>query len=421
MPMLHPVGRVAAPSVAFGPFVLDPANEVLTREGQQVRLRPKTFAMLAYLVAAAGRLVTKKDLLDDLWRDVFVGDAALKTCMREIREALGDDVQRPRFIETAHRRGYRFIAPVAPVAPVAELAADDSAEALFKAPRTRYARTNDVNLAYQVVGSGPIDVVFATGGVSHLDYLWTEPSLACFLVRLASFARLILFDTRGTGLSDGRGEDASAAQRVADIRTIMDAAELRRAVLVGISDGGTISTLFAATHPERTSALVTFGSYAKGTRATDYPIGRTHDQLEQTFDVMQRRWGGPISVEKRAPSRSGDARFRTWWGTYLHMSASAATAVALARMNADLDVREALTAVRARTLILHRRGDRAVPVESARYLADRIGGARLVELAGHDHLPFLGDQDAVVDEIERFLWTVPRQEEPDRMRASACA
>jgi DNA-binding winged helix-turn-helix (wHTH) protein len=124
---------------------------VLTREGQQVRLRPKTFAMLAYLVAAAGRLVTKKDLLDDLWRDVFVGDAALKTCMREIREALGDDVQRPRFIETAHRRGYRFIAPVA---PVADAATDDSAEALFKAPRTRYARTNDVNLAYQVVGSG---------------------------------------------------------------------------------------------------------------------------------------------------------------------------------------------------------------------------------------------------------------------------
>ena len=418
MPVLHPAGRVVRARIAFGPFVLDAANEVLTREGQQVRLRPKTFAMLAYLVAAAGRLVTKKDLLDDLWRDVFVGDAALKTCMREIREALGDDVQRPRYIETAHRRGYRFIAPVA---PVADAATDDSAEALFKAPRTRYARTNDVNLAYQVVGSGPIDVVFATGGISHLDYLWTEPSLACFLVRLASFARLIVFDTRGTGLSDGRGEDATAAQRVGDIRTIMDAAESRRAVLVGISDGGAICTLFAATHPERTRALVTFGSYAKGTSAADYPMGRTQEQHEQTYDAMLRRWGGPISVDKRAPSRSGDARFRIWWGTYLHMSASAATAVALARINADLDVRDALRAMRTRALILHRRGDRAVPIESARYLADRIAGARLVELTGHDHLPFLGDQDAVVDEIERFLWTVQRQEEPDRTRASACA
>jgi pimeloyl-ACP methyl ester carboxylesterase len=150
-------------------------------------------------------------------------------------------------------------------------------------------------------------------------------------------------------------------------------------------------------------------------------MGRTQEQHEQTYDAMLRRWGGPISVDKRAPSRSGDARFRIWWGTYLHMSASAATAVALARINADLDVRDALRAVHTRALILHRRGDRAVPFESARYLADRIAGARLVELTGHDHLPFLGDQDAVVDEIERFLWTVQRQEEPDRTRASACA
>ena len=403
MPALPPVRRVAQSPIAFGPFVLDPANEVLTREGRQVRLRPKTFAMLAYLVAAAGRLVTKKDLLDDLWRDVFVGDAALKTCMREIREALGDDVQHPRFIETAHRRGYRFIAPVAAVAPLTDVETDDSAEALFKAPRTRYARTNDVNLAYQVVGNGPIDVVFATGGVSHLDYLWTEPSLACFLVRLASFARLILFDTRGTGLSDGRGDEATAEQRVSDIRTIMDAAESRRAALVGVSDGGAIATLFAATHPERTRALITFGASAKGTSAPDYPWARTREQHERSHEVMVREWGGPIGLHKRAPSRSGDARFRTWWGTYLHMGASAATAVTLARMNADLDVRDALSAVRARTLILHRRGDRAVPIESARYLADRIAGARMVELGGHDHLPFLGDQDAIVDEIERFL------------------
>src|SRR5262245_12521387 len=402
MPALHPAGRAARSPIAFGPFVLDATNEVLTREGQHVRLRPKTFAMLTYLVAAAGRLVTKKDLLDDLWRDVFVGDAALKTCMREIREALGDDVQRPRYIETAHRRGYRFIAPVS------EVEAEDSADALFKAPRTRYARTNEVNLAYQVVGNGPIDVVFATSGVSPLDSLWAEPSLACFLVRLASFARLMLFDTRGTGLSDGRGEDATPAQRVADIRTIMDAAESRRAALLGISDGGAICTLFAATHPERTRALITFGSYAKGTSAADYPIGRTEAQHEQAFDALLRCWGGPIGVHKRAPSRSSDARFRTWWGKYLHMSVSAATAVALARLNADLDVREALSAVRTQALIMHRRGDRAVAIESARYLAERIAGARLVELGGHDHLPFLGDQDAVVDEIERFLWLAQR-------------
>ena len=402
---LHPARRIAHPSIAFGPFVLDPANEILTREGRQVRLRPKTFAMLAYLVAAAGRLVTKQDLLDDLWRDVFVGDAALKTCMREIRGALGDEVQRPRYIETAHRRGYRFIAPIV------DVDRDDAAEALFKAPRTRYARRNDVSLAYQVVGNGAIDVVFATGWVSHLDYLWTEPSFACFLVRIASFARLILFDTRGTGLSDGRGEAATAAQRVSDIRTVMDAAGSHRAALVGVSDGGSIATLFAATHPERTCALVTIGSSARGTSAPDYPWARTCEQHEQFQEAVLRQWGGPVGIEEIAPSRAADARFRSWWSKYLHMSASPATAVALARVNADLDVREALAAVRAPALILHRRDDRAVSAANARYLSERIAGARLVELSGHDHLPFLGDQDTIVDEIERFLWTSQRREE----------
>src|SRR5262245_3092257 len=291
-PVLHPSGRAARSPIAFGPFVLDPANEVLTRDGQHVRMRPKTFAMLAYLVAAAGRLVTKKDLLDDLWRDVFVGDAALKTCMREIREALGDDVHRPRYIETAHRRGYRFIAPIAEAHGDA-----DSAEALFKAPRTRYARRNDVSLAYQIVGSGPIDLVFATGWVSHLDYLWTEPSFACFLVRLASFARLILFDTRGTGLSDGRVDAATAAQRVDDLRAVMDAAASRRAALVGVSDGGSIASLFAATHPEQTRALVTLGASARGTSAPDYPWARTRNQHEQFQDTVRRDWGGPVGIE----------------------------------------------------------------------------------------------------------------------------
>ena len=410
---LHPVRRVARPPIAFGPFVLDPANEILTREGRQVRLRPKTFAMLAYLVAGAGRLVTKKSLLDDLWRDVFVGDAALKTCMREIREALGDDVQRPRYIETAHRRGYRFIAPIA------EVNGDDSAEALFKAPRTRYARRNDINLAYQVVGTGPIDVVFATGWVSHLDYVWTEPSYACFLVRLASFARLILFDTRGTGLSDGRIDAATAAQRVSDIRTVMEAAGSHRAALVGVSDGGSIASLFAATHPEETRALVTLGASPKGTSTPDYPWARTRSQHEQFQDAVRRDWGGPVGIEDVAPSRAADARFRTWWSNYLRMAASPVAAATLARMNADLDVREVLTAIRTPTLILHRRGDRAVRPANARYLSEHIAGARFVELPGQDHLPFLGDQDAIVDEIERFLWTSQRLEELIQERLSA--
>src|SRR5262245_23230922 len=182
------IREVAVHPIAFGRFTLDPDNETLTRDGQPVRLRPETFAMLAHLVAAAGHLVTKQDLLDALWPDVFVGDAALKTCMREIREALGDDARQPGFIETAHRRGYRFIAPLD------SSSGTRRAGNVLEAPRTRYARCGDANIAYQVIGNGPVDAVVTTGWVSHLDYMWTEPRFAAFLMRLSSFARLIVFD-----------------------------------------------------------------------------------------------------------------------------------------------------------------------------------------------------------------------------------
>jgi pimeloyl-ACP methyl ester carboxylesterase len=393
----HDVRRTPPAQIAFGPFRLDPVNETLTRDGRPVRLRPKAFAMLSHLVGAAGRLVTKKDLLDTLWADVFVGDAALKTCMREIREALGDDAQRPRYIETAHCRGYRFVAPIDDVDAVSP------ADALFKPPRTHYANHGDVQLAYQVVGGGPIDLVFAPGWVSHLDYVWAEPSFACLLVRLAAFARLILFDTRGTGLSDRTANLPTPAERVDELRAVMDAAGSLRAALLGVSDGAAICSLFAASHPERTGALITFGGYARGTSATDYPFGRTHADHQKFADAILREWGGPVGLDDRAPSRASDAKLRTWWSRYLRMGATPATAASLARLNADLDVRGALAAIRVPSLVLHRTGDRMVPVATAHDLVDRIASARFVELPGCDHLPFVGDQDAIVDAIERFL------------------
>jgi pimeloyl-ACP methyl ester carboxylesterase/DNA-binding winged helix-turn-helix (wHTH) protein len=409
-PQRQPGNRVPRPAMAFGAFVLDPANQMLTRDGRPIRLRPKTFAMLAYLVAAAGRLVTKKDLLDDLWRDVFVGDDALKTCMREIREALGDDVHQPRYVETVHRRGYRFIAAIADAGAAASI------DTVFRPPGPQYVQHGDATLAYQVVGSGPIDIVFATSWLSHLDCLWSEPSFACFLARLASFARLILFDVRGTGLSTPSNADTTPASRVADMRAIMDAAGSRRAALVGVSDGGTVCSLFAAAHPERTRALVMFGAYASGTATSDYPWTRTERQHREFEEEIVRDWGGPVGIGLYAPSRAADPRFRAWWSHYLQRSAPPETAAALARMNAGLDVRRTLAALHVPTLVLHRRGDRVVLVEAARDFAARIAGARLVALPGHDHLPFLGDQDAVVNEIERFLSALaPRDERAETL------
>ena len=387
------------PPVTFGEFRLDPANATLKRGQAQVPMTPKAFGVLELLVSRAGQLVTKDEFLDRLWPGVFVGDAVLKVCIREIRQALGDDHQAPRFIETAHKRGYRFVAPVSTDAPAVR-----AVEAVdFTPPQTRYAQSGNVNIAYQVVGDGPIDLVFVMGWVSHLDYFWAEPSFARFLRRLASFSRLILFDKRGTGLSDRVGELPTLEQRMDDVRAVLDAVGSRQAALLGVSEGGPLCALYATTYPERTRALIMIGTYAKRRWAPDYPWAPTDEQGERFLDEIQRTWGGPVGLEARAPSVAHDPAFRDWWSTYLRMGASPGAALALTRMNAAIDVRDVLPAIRVPTLIVHRTEDRLLTIDEGRYVASLIPDATLLELPGEDHLPFVGNQDAILDGIEGFL------------------
>ncbi len=387
--------------VTFGAFCLDVASGQLYRAGTAVPLTPKAFAVLQHLTTRAGRLVSKRDLLDAVWPGVFVGDAVLKVSIREIRRALGDDPHTPQFIETAHRRGYRFIAPVeatVPTLPVAPAAASG-------VPRVHYARSGSVNIAYQVVGSGDVDIVFVMGWVSHLEYFWNEPSFARFLTRLASMGRLILFDKRGTGLSDPVPVDQlpTLEQRLDDVRAVMEAVGSERAVLIGVSEGAPLCSLFAATYPEKTEALVAIGSYARRLKADDYPWGHTREEREEFCESLLKQWGGPVGIEERAPSRAGDPAFRDWWASYLRMGASPGAAVALTKMNAEIDVRAVLPSIKVPTLVVHRRGDRCLTIEEGRYVASKIPTATLVELPGDDHLPFVGNQDEILDEIEKFL------------------
>jgi pimeloyl-ACP methyl ester carboxylesterase len=267
---------------------------------------------------------------------------------------------------------------------------------------TRYAKSGDIHIAYQIVGDGPLDLVFVMGWVSHLDYLWDGPS-AHFLNRLASFSRLILFDKRGTGLSDRFAELPTIEQRMDDVRAVMDAAGVRRAALLGISEGGAMCTVFAATYPERTSALILYGAYAKRTRTPDYPWAPTVEQRNENLQRIEEEWGGPVNLHALAPSAARDERFRQWWATYLQRSASPGAAVALSRMNSQIDIRYILPTIRVPTLILHRSGDENIPVGGSRYMAEQIPGAQLVELPGIDHLVFAGDQEDVLGEIEQFL------------------
>lgn len=267
-------------------------------------------------------------------------------------------------------------------------------------PETHYARSGDVHIAYQVIGEGPLDLVFVHGFISNLEVQWEDPGFAHLLSRLAAFSRLIVFDKRGTGLSDRVPLDAlpNLEQRMDDVRAVMDAARSRRAALVGSSEGGPMAMLFAATYPQRTRALVLYGAYANFYRWVSPP-----EKLEAFIANAEQTWGTGEMLRAFAPGLFGNARFRDWWARWERLGASPSAAIALARMNALIDVRHVPAAIRVPTLVLHRRDDVRINVEGGRFLAANIPGAKHVELEGSDHLMWVGDIDRIVDEIEEFL------------------
>jgi pimeloyl-ACP methyl ester carboxylesterase len=283
------------------------------------------------------------------------------------------------------------------------------------APETRYAKTADgVNIAYQVTGDGPVDIVFVMGWTSHIELMWAEPSLARFLGRLATFSRLILFDKRGMGLSDRVSPERlpSLEVRMDDARAVMDAVGSERAVVIGVSEGGPMATLFAATYPERTIALILFGTGACWIPDAGYPWPTMSDpRFEEAIAEDERLWGTKEFAAREirdwgAPTQADDERAVTWLADYLRHAASPGAAVALERMNRGIDVRPALPAIHVPTLVLARDGDLAFPVDETRWMAEQIHGARFVSFPGVDHFFWVGDQDQLLDEINAFVGEV---------------
>ena len=293
-------------------------------------------------------------------------------------------------------------------------------------PETRYARSGDVSVAYQVVGDGPLDLVAVPGFVSHVEWAWEEPSVARYLRRLASFSRLLLFDKRGTGLSDRIAGVSTLEERMDDIRAVMDAVGSEHAVIFGASEGGPLAALFAATYPERTSALILYGTFASVVRQPDYPWKRTPEELRRLIEERARTihetWGSleavAQSLQRMAPSAADDEGLKRWLATLMRLGASPGAEIARQRMNAEIDIRHVLPAIRVPTLVLHRTGDRDSSVEEGRYIAARIPGAKFVELPGDDHFPFIGDMDSTLDEIEEFVTGARPDREPDRVLAT---
>ncbi len=271
-------------------------------------------------------------------------------------------------------------------------------------PATQYTKSGRINIAYQVFGDGPIDLVYIPGWVSNIDLIWECPELVDFFRKLGKVARVILFDKRGTGLSDRVVDLSTLEERMDDIRAVMDAVESEKAVLFGHSEGGSVSALFAATYPNRTLSLIAFGIFAKRRYSPNYPWAPTDEERQKVYDMIEKSWGsGDMELESLAPSKADDPRFMKWLASYFRSGASPSAAMVLTKMNTQVDIIDILGSIKVPTLIMQRTNDIDVKIEEGRFIAERIEGAKFVEFTGDDHLFWAGNTKEILDEMKGFL------------------
>ncbi|PTB95878.1 adenylate/guanylate cyclase domain-containing protein [Marivirga lumbricoides] len=274
-------------------------------------------------------------------------------------------------------------------------------------PTTQYTKSGRINIAYQVFGTGAVDLVYIPGWVSNIDWMWGCPELVDFLEELGKIAKVILFDKRGTGLSDRIVELSTLEERMDDIRAVMDAVGSEKAVLFGHSEGGSVSALFAATYPNRTISLITFGVFAKRRYAPDYPWAPTDEERQSVYSMIENSWGGgEMNLESLAPSKALDKKFMDWLANYFRSGASPSAAMVLTKMNTEVDIIDILDSINVPTLLLQRTNDIDVKIEEGRFIAERIKGAKFVELGGNDHLFWAGNTEAVLEEMRAFILNI---------------
>lgn len=349
-------------------------------------------------IVVAGRLLALEPLREDVHRSLmrlYVQSGRRGTALQQYEHC---------------RRILRQELGTRPEPETERLASDIRAQ-----PRTEFATCGDVDIAYQVLGQGPVDLIYVPGWASHIEYGWEYSGYAKFLRRLASFSRLIVFDKRGTGLSEREVGNPSLEERMDDIRAVLDAVGSEKAAVLGVCDSGSLACSFAANYPDRTSALVLYGSFAKRLRSGDYPWGYDEAQFQEWLEIFGNDWGGRMVLNNLAPSAGVDSEFHDWFSKFLRYSTTRRAALKLTKLNAKTDVRHVLPAIHVPTLVTRRRGDRAASAGDAEYLAEHIEGAKLVELPGDDHVPFAGDIDGLVDEIKAFVTGVKQQPTPKRL------
>jgi class 3 adenylate cyclase len=282
----------------------------------------------------------------------------------------------------------------------------------------RYAKSGDIHIAYAVEGDGPIDLVWIPPWVSQVEYLWAEPSLERVMARLTQFARVITFDRRGSGLSDPFFGAPTLEDQMDDVLAVMDAAGSESAAICGTLEGGPMAALFAATHPDRTDALVLYATFVRATWAPDYDWAWSAEERDRRMDQLIEHWGEGLVASGVAPSQAADPSFMEWAGRLERLAASPSTIRRILKLIGEFDVRDVLPSIRVPTLVMHRAGDTFIKVEHSRYIASKIPGARYVELEGDENMFPLGDSEALIGEIEEFLTGTRHEREPDRMLAT---
>ncbi|MGD8347601.1 MAG: alpha/beta fold hydrolase [Gammaproteobacteria bacterium] len=399
----------------FDGFSIDDTTFEVWRGDTRLEAQPQVIELLLMLIERRDRVVSREEIFEIVWKNRVVSDTTLSSRIKSARKLLGDDGARQKYIRTLHGRGFRFCAALDADREAAPKSTGREAypAAGSAPPATRYARSGNVHIAYQQFGKGPIDLVFVPGFVSHIDNYWALPALNDWLTALGRLARVVMFDKRGTGLSDTVAELPGVDVRMDDVRAVMDAVGLDSACIMGISEGGSLASLFAAMHPERCDGLILYGAFA-----SFRSWFATREDLQGLFDYVETAWGSGSSLPRFAPSVGDDPEFIEWWGKFERLGATPGAVRALMEMNSQIDITEILPSIRVPTLVIHRSEDVLIDIEAGRLLGSAIPGARYVELPGADHLPWTGDIPKITEAIGEFLQVAARPVEPDTVLAT---
>lgn len=394
-------------TLVFDVYELDSARRELRVDGVVQPLQPQVFELLAYLVEHRDRVVPKSELLDELWPHVVVTESSLQRAVSLARSALG--AKGAELIQTYPKQGYRFMGSVR---TDPELSSEPTLV-------PRYAKSGDVHIAYSTIGAGRPDIVIVNGWIMPMRAMFQHPGPRSALEAISQIGRVIIFDKRGTGLSDRVKELPSHEQRMDDLRAVLDACGSEQAILIGISEGGALAMLCAATYPERVRGLVLCGAFARMTQSADYPWGYAAEEMDKLKGYIREAWGKGASLRAIAPSQLRDPSFVRWVAFAEQEGSSPGGALDLLEMNLRLDLRELLPSIRVPTVVMQAADDKMIHPGNGPFLATHLRGARYVESPGDDHVFFFRNREEIRDSVRWILAETTSSPTDDRFLSTA--